>query len=288
MSQPLLSVIVITKNEAHRIERCLRSVSFADELVVVDSGSTDATVALARACGARVTVTDWPGFGPQKNRALALARGRWVLSIDADEEVDDELREAILSIVRQRPHESVETPDDRARPGMAGDSDSNHGSRGRGDSGPPVGYWVRRSSRFCGTTIRYGDWRRDRVLRLFQRERARFSDDLVHERVLCPTPHGELDGWLMHDSVDSMPDAIEKAERYARLGARSLRERGRGGLASALVHGGWAFVRGYLLRLGFLDGRPGLAIAALNARGTYRRYRLAGMPAGNEPQGEHR
>ncbi len=89
----------------------------------------------------------------------------------------------------------------------------------RGRQGKPLGYWVRRSSRFCGTTIRHGDWRRDRVLRLFLRERARFSDDPVHERVLCPEPHGELAGWLMHDSVDSMPDALEKAERYARLGA---------------------------------------------------------------------
>ena len=250
MSEPLLSVTVITRDEAHRIERCLRSVAFADELIVVDSGSIDETVALARACGASVTVTDWPGFGPQKNRALGLASGRWVLSVDADEEVDDELRASIQAVVRAW------------QPGQA------------------AGYWVRRSSRFCGTTIRHGDWRRDRVLRLFLRERARFSDDPVHERVLCPEPHGELAGWLMHDSVDSMPDALEKAERYARLGAVRLRERGRGGLASALVHGGWAFVRGYLLRLGFLDGRPGLSIAALNAWGTYRRYRLAGMPAG--------
>lgn len=256
VSEPLLSVTVITKDEAHRIERCLRSVAFADELIVVDSGSADDTAALARACGASVTVTDWPGFGPQKNRALALARGRWVLSIDADEEVDAELRAAIVAVIR-----------------------------GASDHGQPRGYWVQRSSRFCGTAVRHGDWRRDRVLRLFLRDHARFSDDLVHERVLCPAPHGELAGLLLHDSVDSMPDAIEKAERYARLGARRLRERGRGGLASALVHGGWAFVRGYLLRVGFLDGRAGLAIAALNAWSTYRRYRLAGMPEGHEPQG---
>jgi glycosyltransferase involved in cell wall biosynthesis len=287
VSEPQLSIIVITKNEAHRIERCLRSVAFADELIVVDSGSTDETVARARACGARVTVTDWPGFGPQKNRALALARGRWVLSIDADEEVDDELRAAILNVVRK----SAPTP--VASAPSAGESAGDGAAGARPDAAPrtgtepPCGYWVRRSSRFCGTTIRFGDWRRDRVLRLFLRGRARFSDDLVHERVICPLPHAELAGGLLHDSVDSMPDAIEKAERYARLGARKLRQRGRGGLLSALVHGGWAFVRGYLLRLGFLDGRPGLSIAALNAWGTYRRYRLAGLPASHEPEGEH-
>lgn len=249
---------MITRNEAHRIERCLRSVAFADELVVLDSGSTDATVELARACGARTAVSaDWPGFGAQKNRALDMATGRWVLSIDADEEVDARLAESVRAAIR------------------------------RGDDGPN-GYWLSRSSRFCGTPIRHGDWRNDRVLRLFRRDRARFSDDAVHERVLCPPPHGVLDGWLLHDSVDSMPDAIEKAERYARLGARRLRERGRGGLPAALLHGGWTFVRGYLLRLGFLDGRPGLAIAALNAWGTYRRYRLAALPEFDDAKGERR
>jgi glycosyltransferase involved in cell wall biosynthesis len=252
---PLLSITVITKNEAHRIERCLRSVEFADERIVLDSGSTDATVEIARRLGARVEITaDWPGFGPQKNRALALATGDWVFSIDADEEVTPGLRDAILAAVR--------TP------------------------GGPDGYWVTRSSSFCGRPIRHGDWRNDRVLRLFRRARARFTDDAVHERVDCPPPHGELAGLLLHDSVDSMHDAIEKTERYARLGAEKLRARGRGGPVSALVHGAWTFLRGYLLRLGFLDGRAGLTIAALTARGTFLRYRLAGMPAPAANPGE--
>lgn len=249
VSSPTLSVTVITKNEAHRIERCLRSVAFADERIVLDSGSTDDTVAIAQRCGARVELSpDWPGFGPQKNRALALARGEWVLSIDADEEVTPELREAIITAVRS--------------------------------PGGPDGYWLARSSSFCGRRIRHGDWRNDRVLRLFRRTRARFTDDLVHERVDCPPPHGMLAGVLLHDSIDSLQDALEKTERYARLGAEKLRARGRrGGLLQALVHGTWTFLRGYLLRLGFLDGRAGLTIAALDARGTYLRYRLAGMPA---------
>lgn len=245
---PTLSVTVITKNEAHRIERCLRCVDFADERIVLDSGSTDDTVAIAQRCGARVETTDdWPGFGPQKNRALALARGEWVLSIDADEEVTPALREAILAAVRA--------------------------------PGETNGFWLVRSSSFCGRPIRHGDWRNDRVLRLFRRAHARFTDDPVHERVDCPPPHGVLAGILLHDSVDSMQDAIEKTERYARLGAEKLRARGRGGVASALVHGAWTFLRGYLLRLGFLDGRAGFTIAALNARGTFLRYRLAALPA---------
>lgn len=246
---PRLSVVVITKNEAHRIGRCLRSVAFADEIVVLDSGSTDDTVELALAAGARVAATsDWPGFGPQKNRALAMARGEWVFSIDADEEATPELRASILGVVGARAREG------------------------------PAGWWITRSSAFCGRTIRHGDWRNDRVLRLFRRDAARFSDDVVHERVLCPEPHGRLEGLLLHDSVDSLPDAREKTERYARLGAERLRANGRGGLASALLHAAWTFLRGYLVRLGFLDGRAGLTIAALNARGTYLRYRLAALP----------
>lgn len=252
MSDPLLSVTVITRNEAHRIARCLESVGFADERVVLDSGSTDDTVALARSLGARVIQSaDWPGFGPQKNRALDAATGDWVLSLDADEVVGPELSRSIQAVLARA-----------ARGEALADA-----------------YWITRSSRYCGRTIRFGDWRNDRVLRLFRRGRARFSDDLVHERLVCAGRQDTLSGLLEHDSVDSPADAREKAERYARLGADKLRARGRGGLVPALTHGLWTFLRGYLLRLGLLDGRAGFAIAWLNARSTFLRYRLAGLPA---------
>lgn len=288
LSAPRLSVTVITKNEAHRIVRCLRSVAFADECIVVDSGSTDGTVELARTAGARVEVTpDWPGFGPQKNRALALARGEWVLSIDADEEVTPALRDAILAVVGGAPAR----PDLSAPVLIQGVEPERTGPSER--EAPPVlnGYWITRSSSFCGQRIRHGDWRNDRVLRLFRRDIARFSDEPVHERVECPGPHGQLPGVLLHDSVDSIADAVEKTERYARLGAEKLRGRGRGGPWSAVLHAGWTFVRGYLVRLGFLDGGAGFAIARLNARGTYLKYRLAGAPraadrAEDQPQGD--
>lgn len=247
MSRPRLSVSIITRDEAHRIDRCLDAVSFADEVVVLDSGSVDGTAEIARSHGARVVVDPaWPGFGPQKNRALALCTGAWVLSVDADEVVTPRLRAAIEQALR--------------------------------DDGPANGYWVRRSSTWCGRTIRHGDWRGDRVLRLFRRQQARFSDDPVHERVLCPEPHGELDGTLLHDSVDSLADAQAKMHRYARLGAAKLRARGRGGLVPACTHAAWTFVRGLVLRGGVLDGRAGLQIATTNARGTFLRYRWAGMP----------
>ncbi len=286
---PRLSVTIITKNEAHRIERCLRSVAFADEVIVVDSGSTDGTVEIARGLGARVVVTDWPGFGPQKNRALDLATGDWILSLDADEVVDDDLRQAILRVVRNGLAGGEGAPsDDGGDPSGAATTDGARTQGATPDRDRPAGYWITRSSSFCGRPIRHGDWRDDRVLRLFRRGSARFTNDAVHERVDCPLPHGRLDGVLLHDSVDSLADAIEKTERYARLGAERLRARGRGGFVSAVVHAAWTFLRGYFVRLGFLDGRSGLTIAALNARGTFLRYRIAGRPPAPLSPGERR
>ncbi len=246
-----ISVILITRDEAQRIERCLLSVDFADEVVVVDSGSTDRTVELARAAGARVLVrADWPGFGIQKNRALDLATGEWVFSIDADEVVSPGLRESILAAVRE----------------------------GRADV-----FQVRRRSCFAGRPLRFGDWHGDRVLRLFRRGAARFTDDLVHERLDHDGPAPVLDGMLMHYTIDSLADALEKGRRYAAAGAPRVAARGRGGLVSAAAHASWTFLRGYLLRLGFLDGRHGLLLAWCNACGTWQRYRIAGRLRAEAP-----
>lgn len=245
-----LSVAIIARNEAHRIARCLKSVAFADQIVVLDSGSTDDTVAIARGLGADVEVTpDWPGFGPQKNRALARCRYRWVLSIDADEQVSDALAAEILRVLRAAPAEAT-----------------------------VAGYWLRRSSRYCGQVIRHGLWGNDRVLRLFERQRGRFTDARVHESLVCDGETRVLEGILVHDSVDSPEDARSKARRYAFLGAEALRARGRGGSLQGGVHAGWSFVRGYLLRAGFLDGRFGLTLARLNAAGTFWKYHWAALP----------
>lgn len=245
-----LSVAIIACNEAHRIARCLQSVAFADQVVVLDSGSTDDTVAIARGLGADVEVTpDWPGFGPQKNRSLARCRYRWVLSIDADEQVSDALAAEILRVLRAAPAEAT-----------------------------VAGYWLRRSSRYCGQVIRHGLWGNDRVLRLFERQRGRFTDARVHESLVCDGETRVLEGILVHDSVDSPEDARSKARRYAFLGAEALRARGRGGSLQGGVHAGWSFVRGYLLRAGFLDGRFGLTLARLNAAGTFWKYHWAALP----------
>lgn len=251
---PRLSVTVITHNEAGRLATCLASVGFADELIVVDSGSTDGTADLARRLGARVIVTpDWPGFGAQKQRALAAATGHWVLSLDADEWIDDALAAAIRGVL--------------AATGAAGPA-----------SRQPAGYQINRMSAFCGQWMRAGSWHPDLGVRLFQRHRARFSDDLVHERLLLDGPAGRLPGLLLHNSITTLHDGIDKMNRYSSGRAADLHARGRrGGLARAIGHGSWAFVRAYLLRRGFLDGRLGFVLATLDAQASYTRYLKLGL-----------
>jgi glycosyltransferase involved in cell wall biosynthesis len=236
-----LSVIVITKNEARNIEACLQSASFADQIVVLDSGSTDQTAALARSMGAQVAEnSDWQGFGIQKNRALELATSDWVLSIDADEQITPALRAKIIAAVKAPDHEAYAFP---------------------------------RLSKYCGQYIHHSGWYPDRVTRLFRRGEAAFSADRVHEKVLTSHAVGLLDAPLLHESFASFESVLDKLNRYSSAGAQALHERGiTGSLGKALAHGGWAFFRTYVLRRGFLDGRMGLVLAISNAEGTYYRY----------------
>lgn len=236
-----LSVIVITQNEAHNIEACLRSVSFADQVVVLDSGSSDSTIQIARNMGAQVSVnTDWQGFGIQKNRALKLANSDWVLSIDADERLSAELQVEIQEVLN------------------APESDV---------------YCFPRLSSYCGQYIRYSGWYPDRVTRLFRRGAGRFSDDLVHERLLVTAQVGQLKHRLFHESFKNFETVLDKVNRYSSAGAQSLLNKGQtSSFSKAIGHGLWAFIRTYFLRLGFLDGWMGLALAISNAEGTYYRY----------------
>ena len=232
---------MITQNEAHNIEACLRSVSFADQIVVLDSGSTDGTVQIARALGAEVCVnTDWQGFGLQKNRALALANSEWVFSIDADERVPPELQTEIRAV--------LEAPDFDV-------------------------YAIPRLSSYCGQYMQHSGWYPDHVTRLFRRQSAQFSDDLVHEKIMTTSKVGQLNSRLLHESFRNLEAVLEKTNRYSTAGAQSLFIKGKpASLRKALGHGMWAFVRTYFLRLGFLDGRLGLVLAISNAEGTYYRY----------------
>ncbi|MDQ6683876.1 MAG: glycosyltransferase family 2 protein [Pseudomonadota bacterium] len=253
-----LSVILITKNESANIDACLASVAFADEWIVVDGGSSDDTVARARAHGATVVVNaEWPGFGPQKQRALELARGEWVLAVDADERVGAELASAIRAVVAAAP---------------AGAGPAHQPAQRRGGV-EPAAYELSRLSRFCGRWIRHGDWYPDRVVRLFRRDAARFSADRVHEHVLVEGRIGRLAGELLHETMPSLDDALVKLNRYSSDRAADQFAAGRrGGLGRGLAHAGWAFLRSYVLRRGFLDGAPGFVIAAYIAEGTYYRY----------------
>lgn len=236
-----LTVTVITKNEEQNIEACLRSVPFADQLLVLDSGSTDATAKIASAVGAEVHVnSDWQGFGIQKNRALTLARCDWVLSIDADERVSSELQAEIEAVLASPQFNVFDFP---------------------------------RLSSYCGQNMLHSGWYPDRVTRLFRRGTTKFTDDLVHERVLTPNPVGRLHSALLHESYRNLEEVLDKTNLYSSAGATKLLCAGKkASLRTALGHGLWAFFRTYFFRRGFLDGRLGFVLAVSVAEETYYRY----------------
>ena len=237
-----VSAIIITKNAERTLPRCLESVAWADEIVVVDSGSTDRTLDICRELGAQVHQTPyWPGYGPQKNRALDLACGDWVLALDADEWVAPELRAEI--------DRTLAAPGNKAA------------------------FAIPRRSSFCGRLMRHSGWWPDYVVRLFRRDAARFSEDNTHERLIVNGPTGKLKQPLMHEAITSLDQMLNKMNVYSTNTALMLHRRGqRASLFTALLHGGWAFMRTYFLRLGFLDGLEGFMLAVANAEGSYYRY----------------
>jgi len=238
-----LSAIVITKDEAANIGACLDSLAFCDERIVVDCGSTDATVEIARAKGARVEHLDWRGFGPQKNHALSLAAGEWVLSIDADETVSPALAQAIRQAVAAPAADAYEYP---------------------------------RLSKFCGREMRHSAWYPDYVLRLFRRGKAKFTDDKVHERVIVEGRVARLGEHLDHSPVERIEQALSRMDRYSTIAAETMVAEGRRvWFFSGILHGLWSFIRLYFLRLGFLDGRQGFLLAVATAEGSYYKYMKA-------------
>jgi glycosyltransferase involved in cell wall biosynthesis len=236
-----LSVVIIALNEEQSLGACLESVAWATERIVLDGGSTDRTREVAAAHGARVEVAaDWQGFGVQKNRALALATGQWVLSLDADEQVSAALRDEILQFLGNPATQVARMP---------------------------------RSSRYCGRYLRHGGWWPDYVTRLFKRGAARFSDDRVHERLVHEGALTTFASPLLHDTYANLEEAFAKANQYSTLGAQQAFERGeRASLSQAMGHGFWAFFRTLILRRGFLDGGHGWLLATSNAQATFLRY----------------
>jgi glycosyltransferase involved in cell wall biosynthesis len=238
-----LSVVIVAKNEAPNLPRCLGSVSgWVDEIVVALNDTTDASESLARAAGARVAHLPWRGFRDTKNAALALARHNWVLSLDADEEVSPNLRAAIHAFF--------------------GDCDQFSGARF------PRKVW------FIDRWITHGDWYPDYSLRLFRRDRARWGgDEFVHEKIECDGPVATLGADLHHYSFPTLAAHVAKFNPFADLFVRQQQARGtRFSAAAAIFRPGWRFFRAYILRRGFLDGFPGYYIAWATAFGTFVRY----------------
>lgn len=237
-----LSVILITKNEEANLKDCLESVSFANEIIIVDSQSTDQTVNIAKSYGAKVEITtDWPGFGPQKNRALDLATGEWVLSIDADERLTPALKSEILTAIHHSAHVDC--------------------------------FAIPRLSWYCGRFIRHSGWSPDYVDRLFKRGTARFSNDLVHERLIPNGQVAKLENPLLHYSFMNYSQVLQKLDRYSTASAEQAFAKGKtSSPLKAVLHGIWAFIRTYIIRAGFLDGAQGFALAVSNGQGTYYRY----------------
>ncbi|SDX34531.1 glycosyltransferase family 2 protein [Marinobacter mobilis] len=238
-----LSAVLIAKNAGPDFKRCLDSLQFADEIVVLDSGSTDDTVRLAEEAGATVVSSEgWPGFGPQRQRAQNHAQGEWVFWVDTDEVVSEELAQSVLKAVSAAPANTV--------------------------------FQLNRLSWFFGRFIRHSGWYPDRIVRLYRRAEYGYDDALVHEKVACEGAHVEtLAGDLLHYTATDFSDYMSKSVRYSDAWAEGRARKGKkASLGSAVSHSVGAFLRKYLLQLGFLDGRHGFLLAVFTAHYVFNKY----------------
>jgi len=235
-----LSAVIITHNAAAQLPECLESLRFADEIVIVDSGSQDATHALAQRYGARFLPQKWLGYGRQKQFAVDHAAHDWVLCIDADERVTPELADSI--------HTTLQAP-------------------------VLFAYDMPRCNRFMGRWLRHGEGYPDPNLRLFHRKHAGWSDDVIHEHVIADGPVGRLRGDLRHESETTLADYLDKQNRYTTLQAEKLHAQGkRAGVLRLTLSPLLRFIKFYFLRLGFLDGVPGLVHITIGCFNSYMKY----------------
>ncbi|EKE01169.1 MAG: Lipopolysaccharide core biosynthesis glycosyltransferase [uncultured bacterium] len=240
---PTISAIIITKNEEKNIAACIDSVLWVDEIIVLDCGSTDQTQEICRKYAPKVKLreTDWPGFGEQKNRALALATSDWILSVDADERVTPQLKQEILQKLDNPNYVAYKTP--------------------------RLNYFLGKPIRYC-----YGD-KSDAPIRLAKKNACKFSDDIIHEKIIVNGTIGKLQNKLDHFSFNNIEDLINKINSYSTLGATKLyKNNKKTSHTKAFAHALWAFIRIYFLKRGFLDGWPGFIIAFSNFEGTFYRY----------------
>ena len=235
-----LGVAIITKNAAAHLDACLAAVSWANKIVVLDSGSADTTLEIAAKYGVEIHCSaDWPGFGIQKNRCIDYLDTDWVLALDADEVVSPELAEQIRCVIQEAKADV---------------------------------YGLSRLSNYCGRWMHHSGWQPDVVARLFRKGCARYSEDLVHERLVFDDEAVRLPQTLLHYSYDDLTQVLNKTNQYSSAGAqqRALRNED-ASLLKAVAKGLWTFFRTYILKRGFLDGREGFILAVSNAECTYYR-----------------
>ncbi|MGE0527879.1 MAG: glycosyltransferase family 2 protein [Bdellovibrionales bacterium] len=238
-----VSLVVITRNAEQHIARCLRSVPFASDIVVLDSGSTDDTVAIAKNLGARVIVEEWRGFGPQKRRATELAKTDWILNLDADEALSDEAQRELQDVLRAEPQAEA--------------------------------FAFPRLSFHLGRWIRHGGWYPDWQIRLYDRRRVNWSEDVLHEKVQVtrPTSVQKLSQPILHWVFTSLADQVNTNNRYSTLGCEHLLRSGRRfSLIHLIVKPKIKFLETYIWKRGFLDGLPGFIIAVGAAYSVFLRW----------------
>ena len=235
-----LSVVIIAKNAATQIAACIDSVAFADEILVVDSGSEDETRAIADVRGCRVIEKEWLGFGRQKQFAVSEARYDWVLCLDVDERVTPRLQDSIRAALHTQTHKAWRMP---------------------------------RRNRFLGRWLEHGEGYPDWSLRLFHRQFASWSNDPVHEAVITTVDVGTMAGDLLHDSAEDVKTYLDKQNRYSSLHAEALFQQGvRAGYLKLFLSPLARFIKFYVIRLGFLDGGPGFAHVAVGCFAAFAKY----------------
>lgn len=240
--RPGISAVVITYNAAQHLAACLASLHFVDEIVVLDAGSSDGTELIAKQYGVRWEVNPWIGFGPQKRHAVALARHDWVLCIDADERLSQNLALAICSTLNDARYSVYRMP---------------------------------RSNYFMGRYLRHGEGYPDWSVRLFDRRAACWSEDLVHEKVVTTKPVGTVPGrdGILHHSADDLAVYLDKQNRYTSLQAAALFQAGvRGSRIRLVVSPLLRFLKFYVLRLGWMDGLPGFVHITIGCMGSFNKY----------------
>jgi glycosyltransferase involved in cell wall biosynthesis len=247
-----ISATIITYNEERNLPRAIESLRCADEIVVIDSGSSDRTVEIAEKLGARVVECAWPGYANQKNRAAEEASHDWILSIDADESLSESLEAEIWQLKKNSPQFDA--------------------------------YTMPRMAQYLGKWIRHSGWYPDRKVRLYHRSKAKWVGDFVHESVRAEGTVGDLESNLLHFTCSSLSEHLKTMDRYTTLAAEQMLEaREKPTFARMLLDPPWTFLRTYVLKLGFLDGAEGLAIANMAALYTFVKYAKARFMSPGRP-----